>query len=276
MEFEHRCITDNLNRMATFFSLPPEVRTMIYILVLDVSPAKLSPYLASQIEILRTSQSSPPDERGLHTIINALKWKTIQALNISLLATCSIIKNEASPILYSRNTFFLHTTSTAVKFFENALHNHERRSWIKSIYLKLMSFSSRNPLFADLNVAVFESWPSIVSPIVDHMALDLLVLDFYYMSSLPACLLSTFNEGFAHRAPRNLELRPPYGKPEIRYNPWAMELMETWTLQRRSPRVTLKEGLKLNGRLIRQVEAELAHDESAPLPSISDSDEQDE
>ena len=42
------------------------------------------------------------------------------------------------------------------------------------------------------------------------------------------------------------------------YYPEAMRLISTWTLQRRSARVTIKEGVELNKRLIKQVEAELA------------------
>ena len=41
----------------------------------------------------------------------------------------------------------------------------------------------------------------------------------------------------------------------------AMRLIETWTLQRRSATVTLREGVELNGVLICYVGAELAKDE---------------
>ena len=67
---------------------------------------------------------------------------------VSLLATCSLIYTEVSPIAYSRNTFVLPISPLTVKFFENALRNQMRQSWVKAVMLEFsaydMGFSCRD------------------------------------------------------------------------------------------------------------------------------------
>ena len=93
---------------------------MIYILVLDVSPAHLCPYRVSERDAENTK-----------------KIPRLGTANLSILETCSLVNKEASQIIYSRNAFILYNACSAVRFFENALHNPERRSWVKSMYLSL-------------------------------------------------------------------------------------------------------------------------------------------
>ena len=95
---------------------------MIYVFVLDVSPAKLCPYWLTEQEMYM-EKALYPKHPGI--------------ANVSLLETCSFINQEASQILYSRNIFRLSNTALAVTFFEKALHNYERCSWVKSIRLML-------------------------------------------------------------------------------------------------------------------------------------------
>ena len=53
---------------------------------------------------------------------------------IALLFTCRRVHHEAEPLLYF-NTVVLPMAPLTEKFFTVALHNPERRSWVKDIYL---------------------------------------------------------------------------------------------------------------------------------------------
>ncbi|MCJ1471806.1 hypothetical protein MMC13_000447 [Lambiella insularis] len=180
--------------MTDFFCFPLEIRQIIYTYALVVGHAW--PYLA-----LERRHRYPP---GLY-----------EPPNVNLLGTCRSINIEASPILYSRNTFVLPNAADTLQFFAKSLHTPLRRTWTKDIEL---SFRPADLLDNDvdeindwlewgpepghgrvhaeyLTVTMLKcqeaeshlalkyqltrrSWPRKVRFILDHLALDRLRLDF--------------------------------------------------------------------------------------------------
>ena len=110
--------------MANILSLPLEIRQMIYSYILIVG--SLMPYQ-------RSHELALGDDAWLHSI-KPLPSPPITAL----LETCRTIYTEASPILYSKNKFYLPITELTAKFFAQALHNSTRCSWVKSVHLELL------------------------------------------------------------------------------------------------------------------------------------------
>ena len=51
---------------------------------------------------------------------------------------CNLFRQEAKPILYSRNTFILPMLRLSSKFFSRCLNNKERKSWLKDVYVELI------------------------------------------------------------------------------------------------------------------------------------------
>jgi len=205
--------------MFPFLSLPHEIRYMVYRLALGVGV--VHPY--RQPDSLDTTHFT-------------------KTPNTTLLKTCRLVNIEASPFLYSHNTFFLPTTELTIKFFTKALHNPSRQSWVKSVHLTLSHHDlpdfehlSKNPetieafdgsVFRQIRWEDYEhasdkrylrqvSWPRKVRPILDLLKLDNLILDFSEARCpnwsgcscwMTAGAIFAFHTGFAHGVPADLEV----------------------------------------------------------------------
>ena len=118
----HSCLTD-LQQTSSFrfLSLPREVRDMIYSFALVVGT--VWPYRQSQ--------------RRDYESVSVLWSDGSAAPNIWLLFTCRQIHDEAEPLLYKRNMIELPILPLTARFFIKSLHNTERCSWVKNVFLSL-------------------------------------------------------------------------------------------------------------------------------------------
>lgn len=134
--------------MAGLFSLPPEVRDLVYAECLVVG--QVFPYSA----LLETNSNHHSSERG-SSVPPALAWdaswprprlkprgmdstdyvpEPVRSFpDTALLLACKAIHVEAEPILYQRNQFVLSSLRQVARFFERSLHNGERQAWIKMV-----------------------------------------------------------------------------------------------------------------------------------------------
>jgi len=199
--------------------------------------------------------------------------------SVHMLNTCRLIHAEASSTLYSRNTFLLPTTSLTKEFFTKALHNPTRRSWVKSVYLmlwpedmnqterqvlgdKVREYESTSPEVPSHYISVkmhaadklhvrLVSWPQKVNLILDHLALDKLVVNlagsichFRCCWQEPGAILA-FQKGFAHGMPAFFRMY----WCEHDYTKDAKLCVQKWTEQRKQPSVSLRQGLETIERL---------------------------
>jgi len=267
--------------MANFFSLPLEVRQMIYSYVLILGG--LMPYQ-------RSHELALTENAWLHAMIARLPDPPIT----SLLETCRLIHAEASPILYSKNKFYLPLTALTVKFFKYALHNSTRCLWVKSVHLEFLPQDTSVPeccteegdlnevgMFREYKMEYDESggdedelyrhkvhkrelrmsaWPRKTDLVLENLALDCLTVDLVDPNcqcgidfcAMVASSLATFSPGFAHELPSKLRI---YGSHFV--DPRTVkEAMQCWTEQRKQKFIPLSQGLKENSRFVHEVEME--------------------
>lgn len=189
--------------------------------------------------------------------------------SVNILNSCRFIHAEASSTLYSRNTFLLPTTSLTKEFFTKALHNPTRRSWVKSVYLvlwpedmnqterqvlgdKVREYESTSPEVpshyistkmhaADRLHVRLVSWPQKVNLILDHLALDKLVVNLVGSICHSGCCweelaaILAFQKGFAHGMPAVFKMK---------FSGYIYNCMQKWTEQRKQPSVSLRQGLE--------------------------------
>lgn len=105
--------------MTSFLDLPPEIRNLIYGYCLVVGKAFVY-------------KSHGPKHSHLRHYVEKEEEK-FQTPATSILRGCKLIHDEAVCMLYSKNTLILPTHGLWALFFERALHNAERRSWVKSV-----------------------------------------------------------------------------------------------------------------------------------------------
>jgi hypothetical protein len=110
--------------MTSIPSLPAEIRNLIYSYSLVMGAVYPYQYL---------------ERDGTAVPYKSFPKAPVAAPSINLLGTCRAIRDEASPILYSQNDFHLPAGKWFEKFFTYALHNIIRRSWMKSVTMKLTS-----------------------------------------------------------------------------------------------------------------------------------------
>jgi len=225
--------------MPTFLSLPPVIRQIIYnhtLIVGDVWPYGYPNFL------------------------------TIKRPNTNLLKTSRLINNEASPTLYSKNHFMLPPTLLTVKFLHNTLHSAERRSCMEHISLSLThedlpaskhqtmlsKFQLTQPGLQDsalddhVQKAVKRHlrlvlWPQKVQFILDHLALDSLVLFVWYRGYREA--IFAFADGFKNGVTASFRIHGLY--PASRRG--AEGMVRRWTEQRGEGKMTLRRGREENG-----------------------------
>jgi len=219
---------------------------------------------------------------------------------VALLATCRFINTEASYTLYSQNTFFLPDTDLTIKFFANALHSPTRRAWVKSVHLglgyhdisasNLQTIESKiterhqgNYMLRHYGTRAFQhdahrcymrqiSWPRKVKLILDFLRLDSLVINFAdsrccrECCSLTASALATFQAGFAHGVPTNLEMYGLTPPPLIYHVENTLRLgcferaLRMWTEQRVQKSLPLSKGFKAMKELVDWKEQEHTRD----------------
>lgn len=233
---------------------------------------------------------------------SGLYWYQVQFTHpaVCLLSTCRIIRQEAEPVLYSRNVIHLPVSILTQRFFDTALHNPERRSWVKRICVRfrsddlvsLKSNSTPRPLATDISTRlvgedtsdILQSvvwrfradvhdalkqrlwelvWPRKVRPILEHLKLDSIALDFYECSCtercciLAGCALRAFEPGFAHGTPKRTEI---WDECDMLHTAarhcdaveYVESLMGHWTAQRLQLPTCDKEDMAANLRIFGQ------------------------
>lgn len=103
----------------------------------------------------------------------------------------------------------------------------------------------------------FESWPKTMSPILEHLQLDKLVVSFeesvcsFNCCSIPRSAGAAFNQGFAKGVPKLLRLEniQEPGIPRTNYKVSIKQDIQRWTADRRNTKMTLIEGVRANKKL---------------------------
>jgi hypothetical protein len=221
--------------MTGFLSLPPEVREMIYSYALVVGD--VYPYRKTQQQQYNTSGLYGDRVQFTHPAVH-------------LLSICRIIRHEAEPVLYSRNVVNLPVSILTQRFFDKALHTPERCSWVKEICVRfrsddlvqaerqqilqprVTSISTRlargdtsdmlrevilcfgYDVHDALKKHLWESvWPLKDHPVLQHLKLDTMILDFYECFCTDRCCmladyaLAAFEPGFVHGAPQSVIIK---------------------------------------------------------------------
>ncbi|KAL2037454.1 hypothetical protein N7G274_009734 [Stereocaulon virgatum] len=113
--------------MSSLFRLPLEVRQMIYARCLVVG--KVFPYTYAE-RYDEYEYDYDDEETGLELSGCEEPW-------VPLLRVSRAVREEAEPMLYQRNTFFLPACDLTIRFFKRSLHNDLRKAWVKSVVLAL-------------------------------------------------------------------------------------------------------------------------------------------
>ncbi|MCJ1249786.1 hypothetical protein MMC30_007012 [Trapelia coarctata] len=251
--------------MTSFLSLPLEVRQMIYSYALVVG--NVYPYRKTQELKYSTSGNFWPEIEITHPAVR-------------LLSTCRLIRQEAEPLLYGQNTVNLPVRGLAKRFFDSALHSHERRYWVKRVCVRFRSddleFEERVEVLWPLTISILASlarrdtddmlevvvwdfgsevhdalkkrlyqsvWPRKIRPIIQHLKLDSITLDFDECYCTDRCCelagyaTSAFMPGFVHGMPKSVEINDPYDMTNFTERHRGVEgivkkLMRGWTAER--------------------------------------------
>ena len=177
--------------MAHFFALPPEVREMIYKYCLLVE--EIRPYQDAEHRYLKgTGRTEYLELNGMEGMNEVIP--SSDRPSTALIMVCKLIREEAEPMLYSRNTFVLPIFRFSARFFSHSLNTKERKSWLKYVELELtqldMETQERKQLFGE-EVAYLE--PFFTNPSEtyyktnqrEHAVWDFIVeLDLEYQKTL--------------------------------------------------------------------------------------------
>ncbi|MCJ1471807.1 hypothetical protein MMC13_000448 [Lambiella insularis] len=260
--------------MINFLFFPREVRQMIYDYALIVG--KVYPHVLVEAYLCNGTMDKEPERP-----------------TANLLKTCRLINREASPILYSKNTFVLPMSALTQRFFEHALDTSDRRAWVKSVVLRLdpgdLDESDRREVvrreieelgdsLAEFGNNISETlytcggdlhrafkkrlgdicWPRKVKPVLDYLALDDLTLDFYFSTCPDECC------PMAYTALAAMKPGFAYGMPasldfadSSPFDPKKFDrYLRLWTDIRRGSHLPLEQGLELDKDFRKEVEYE--------------------
>lgn len=220
--------------MSRFLALPLEIRITIYKYCLVVG--KVFPYLASDVR--SSDVYGHPDWEQ-----EALEYELPE---ISLLAVCKSIYQEAEPILYQKNIFALPVGPYNARFFYISLNTDERQAWVTSVEVRFYPISMnewdmdshyrmtdldhhllfvnkvrlslhRTGLYSFLDTlqsacedhSAFLVWPRDIEPLLSLLRLEKLVIDVSHWvdySTVCKAAESVFKDGFLKGMPKQLEI----------------------------------------------------------------------
>lgn len=190
---------------------------------------------------------------------------------VTLLRACKKIKLEAEPIVY-KNKFILANEGAVEKLFEQTFPTRERKLLLKSVELSLQSMDfTREDIsaackdgfdrwFTMVNAGrshllgtgrafhhcvtpqqIVIAWQRKVDPILDHLALNQLVLDlsdsFCYChdthkARMAAMAIRCFEKGFRLRAPNLVKVKGWDDAGRADAEVVVRVLLKTWTMRR--------------------------------------------
>ena len=261
--------------------LPGEIRQIIYKHCLVVGT--VYPYLVQHMSELGT----PLNRRT--------PWWGMDTPNIALLETCKLVHREAERELYIGNHFILPLSRLTHKFFVNSINTSERRLWLKSITLEFtpsdlddvdrkliresrlgwyQQFERAQRLQVDApssdwfsmtcaqelhkaykQYLVDIAWPRKVSPVLEHLKLDGLMINIqcslcdHKCCPMYAGALAALSQGFALGIPKTLKIMgvdrfidQTYFDQEA--NPWRSVnfMIRQWSRERGCPIAIFEEG----------------------------------
>lgn len=237
--------------MVHFYSLPGEIRQMIYngcLVVGEIHPYSISDGYTDR---LQTAQDKTGCDRPA----------------VALLQVSKAIRLEAEPTIYQRNHVHLGRAGSSQRFFERCLNTPERKLWLKSVSVSLghddMTRADRSAIL-DTELALARDdmiipqradsedmpwsetlhdaysnylkgtvWPRKVSPLLDHCRLNKLVVSVHSAFCPALCCrirayaVLSFNAGFAMGMPERLVIEG-FGE----YVSASEELIRSWTSRR--------------------------------------------
>ena len=219
--------------MPQFLTVPLEIRNAVYELCLV--RGKVFPYTVTEEFEERQFGRGEKD--------TMMECSGYTKPDVDVLLVCKATYNEATPILYGKNTFVLPTCGLTTRFFENALSTNVQRSRILSVEIafqhedmtvqdeKLAYLLAQNefsfmqagngpwlhpgdavniPIHYLINVV----WKEKLEPILDHLCLENLIIDLggcvwrrSGRRDLNGNVLELFKKGFAYGVPKSFTIK---------------------------------------------------------------------
>ena len=223
------------------------------------------PYVGN--DILNLPANTDPDDSDDDYVLTARNYQGYEAPTVALLRVCKTIHAEAEHLLYRRNVFVLPAYDLTARFFKFSLYNKARREMIKSVELsfnmsdlprsrrehildrQLQSFRM-DMLYPERTYATWEedlpeelhntyklqvttkAWPHKAGLVVNHLALDSLVVHFGCARCTDECCdlraeaLQAMDTGFQRGMPKKIKLLGLKKATQA-----ATDIMAAWTLR---------------------------------------------